>query len=98
MPTRRSELDLSGAAARIAERSFRPGVGDRVARACFAAATHALGRLGVSTATVDAVAAYADRYVARGRTPADDVLDRFQAAGGEWRPAEWMCAARYSEV
>jgi glutamate--cysteine ligase len=30
MPTRRSELDLAGAAARIAERSFRPGVGDRV--------------------------------------------------------------------
>jgi len=45
------------------------------ARACFAAASESLARTGASPATRDAVAAYAERYVARGRTPADDVLD-----------------------
>ncbi|MFF7468751.1 ergothioneine biosynthesis glutamate--cysteine ligase EgtA [Streptomyces sp. NPDC008092] len=48
----------------------------RAAVTCFAAALDALPRLGASAAVVAAVAAYADRYVARGRCPADDVLDR----------------------
>ncbi|SEF16932.1 ergothioneine biosynthesis glutamate--cysteine ligase EgtA [Streptomyces sp. Ag109_O5-10] len=48
----------------------------RAAVTCFAAALDALPRLGASTGVVAAVAAYADRYVARGRCPADDVLDR----------------------
>ncbi|MGW2721773.1 ergothioneine biosynthesis glutamate--cysteine ligase EgtA [Streptomyces sp. NPDC001492] len=48
----------------------------RAAVTCFAAALDALPRLGASTRVVDAVAVYADRYVHRGRCPADDVLDR----------------------
>lgn len=46
-----------------------------VAVACFAAALRALPGLGASTAVTDAVAAYQDRYVLRGRCPADDLLD-----------------------
>lgn len=46
-----------------------------VAAACFAAALRALPRLGATTGVVDAVAAYRDRYVARGRCPADELLD-----------------------
>ncbi|WP_046732986.1 ergothioneine biosynthesis glutamate--cysteine ligase EgtA [Streptomyces humi] len=48
----------------------------RAAVTCFDAAMDALPRLGASTRAVDAVAAYADRYVHRGRCPADDVLER----------------------
>ncbi|MGW6024153.1 ergothioneine biosynthesis glutamate--cysteine ligase EgtA [Streptomyces sp. NPDC055099] len=43
--------------------------------ACFAAAVDALPRLGASAEVCEAVAAYAERYVARGRCPADDLLD-----------------------
>ncbi|MGW2563973.1 ergothioneine biosynthesis glutamate--cysteine ligase EgtA [Streptomyces sp. NPDC001514] len=39
---------------------------------CFAVALEALPRLGASTSVTDAVAAYHDRYVLRGRCPADD--------------------------
>ncbi|MGW1884695.1 ergothioneine biosynthesis glutamate--cysteine ligase EgtA [Streptomyces sp. NPDC001970] len=39
---------------------------------CFAVALEALPRLGASTAVQEAVAAYHDRYVLRGRCPADD--------------------------
>ncbi|MEU6553836.1 ergothioneine biosynthesis glutamate--cysteine ligase EgtA [Streptomyces sp. NPDC046915] len=46
--------------------------------ACFAAALEALPRLGATTEVTDAVAAYSDRYVARGRCPADDMLDRLR--------------------
>ncbi|MGY3205792.1 ergothioneine biosynthesis glutamate--cysteine ligase EgtA [Streptomyces sp. TE5632] len=46
-----------------------------VATACFAAALRALPRLGATAEVVDAVAAYRDRYVARGRCPADELLD-----------------------
>ncbi|MET8679309.1 ergothioneine biosynthesis glutamate--cysteine ligase EgtA [Streptomyces sp. NPDC004647] len=42
---------------------------------CFAAAQEALPRLGASPAVQTAVADFTDRYVARGRCPADDVLD-----------------------
>ncbi|MEW2287505.1 ergothioneine biosynthesis glutamate--cysteine ligase EgtA [Streptomyces sp. NPDC047841] len=45
----------------------------RAAVTCFAAALDALPRLGASTGITDAVAAYTDRYVRRGRSPADDV-------------------------
>ncbi|MHB9863392.1 ergothioneine biosynthesis glutamate--cysteine ligase EgtA [Streptomyces sp. YIM S03343] len=48
----------------------------RAAMTCFAAALDALPRLGASTGVVAAVAAYSDRYVDRGRCPADDVLER----------------------
>ncbi|MGQ4386168.1 ergothioneine biosynthesis glutamate--cysteine ligase EgtA [Streptomyces sp. SAS_270] len=44
---------------------------------CFAAAAEALPRLGASAEVQDAVAEFTDRYVARGRCPADDLLSRF---------------------
>ncbi|MFF4841409.1 ergothioneine biosynthesis glutamate--cysteine ligase EgtA [Streptomyces collinus] len=43
---------------------------------CFEAALRALPRLGATPAVTDAVAAFSDRYVERGRCPADDLLDR----------------------
>jgi glutamate--cysteine ligase len=48
------------------------------AEACFTAAAQALPRLGAA-GLVEGVDAYLDRYVARGRTPADDVLDARRA-------------------
>ena len=52
-----------------------PGLAS-AARTCFAAALDALPRIGVDPT---ATAAFADRYVDRGRCPADDVLDRWTA-------------------
>lgn len=48
-----------------------------VAVTCFTAALGALPRLGATTEVTDAVAAYYERYVVRGRCPADDLLDEF---------------------
>ncbi|KWX01598.1 hypothetical protein LI90_2630 [Carbonactinospora thermoautotrophica] len=45
------------------------------ARACFAAAYAALPRLGAGPETTAAVARFLDRYVERGRCPADDRLE-----------------------
>ncbi|MDG9689222.1 ergothioneine biosynthesis glutamate--cysteine ligase EgtA [Streptomyces mutabilis] len=42
---------------------------------CFTAALAALPRLGATTGITDAVAGYLERYVLRGRCPADDLLD-----------------------
>jgi glutamate--cysteine ligase len=54
------------------------GLADPALRAaadgCFVAVLDALPRLGTDAATIDAVAAFHDRYVARGRCPADDLL------------------------
>ncbi|MBK3562914.1 MULTISPECIES: ergothioneine biosynthesis glutamate--cysteine ligase EgtA [unclassified Streptomyces] len=55
-----------------------------VALVCFATALEALPRLGASAEVVDAVRAYFDRYVIRGRCPADDLLDRVR--GTDSRP------------
>lgn len=44
---------------------------------CFAAAARALPRLGATAAVRRAVAEFTDRYVARGRCPADDLLLQF---------------------
>lgn len=52
-----------------------PGLAS-AARTCFAAALHALPRLGVDPS---ATAAFADRYVDRGRCPGDDVLEAWTA-------------------
>ncbi|MEW1632549.1 ergothioneine biosynthesis glutamate--cysteine ligase EgtA [Streptomyces sp. NPDC093801] len=49
------------------------------ATACFAAAQEALPRLGAEPYVREAVAAFADRYVRRGRCPADDVDDALVA-------------------
>ncbi|NUP16261.1 MAG: ergothioneine biosynthesis glutamate--cysteine ligase EgtA [Streptomyces sp.] len=57
----------------------RSGLSDpelhEVAVECFAAALDALPRLGATTEVTDAVAAFRDRYVSKGRCPADDLLD-----------------------
>ncbi|WP_448317171.1 ergothioneine biosynthesis glutamate--cysteine ligase EgtA [Streptomyces sp. CO7] len=45
------------------------------AAVCFAAALEALPRLGAGAEVVDAVGEFTERYVARGRCPADDLLD-----------------------
>ncbi len=62
----------------------RDGLADpelrEAAAVCFAAALDALPRLGAATAVVDRVAAFRDRYVARGRCPADDLLDAWRAS------------------
>ncbi|MFJ3334934.1 ergothioneine biosynthesis glutamate--cysteine ligase EgtA [Streptomyces sp. NPDC086766] len=45
---------------------------------CFDAAIEALPRLGATPGVTAAVAAYHDRYVRKGRCPADDLLDRLR--------------------
>jgi glutamate--cysteine ligase len=59
-------------------RAARYGLADpalaAAARACFDHAVAGLARLGVSAEVRGAVADFADRYVHRGRSPADDVL------------------------
>ncbi|MFD9391904.1 ergothioneine biosynthesis glutamate--cysteine ligase EgtA [Streptomyces sp. NPDC060000] len=62
-----------------------------VAVACFTTAVRALPRLGATEAVTDAVTDYLERYVRRGRTPADDQLDRLRgkdtrAYGKDLRP------------
>jgi glutamate--cysteine ligase len=60
----------------------RHGLGHPVfadaARSAFDAALQAMVRLGTDATTVLAVEAFVDRYVARGRCPADDRLDAWQ--------------------
>lgn len=65
--------------------AFRSGLRHPViadaASACFAAALDAMPRLGADAGTIAATAAYLDRYVARGRCPADDLLETHALAG-----------------
>ncbi|MFI5793030.1 ergothioneine biosynthesis glutamate--cysteine ligase EgtA [Streptomyces sp. NPDC051677] len=49
-----------------------------VAVACFTTALRALPRLGADDGVMDAVTDYFNRYVLKGRTPADDQLDRLR--------------------
>ncbi|MFI1164592.1 ergothioneine biosynthesis glutamate--cysteine ligase EgtA [Streptomyces sp. NPDC020801] len=62
----------------------RSGLADRelheAAVTCFDAAVEALPRLGATTEVTDAVRAFQDRYVRKGRCPADDLLDRLRGA------------------
>lgn len=62
-------------------RAARRGLTDPELRAtaavCFSAALEALPRLGADDAVRAAVAAFTDRYVLRGRCPADDMLDAY---------------------
>ena len=51
------------------------------ARACFGAALDALPRLGADPATVASTAEFIDRFVARSRCPADDLLDDWRGDG-----------------
>lgn len=59
--------------------AFRSGLSApplaEAARACFAAALEALPRRGVDARTIADAARFYDRYVARGRCPADDALE-----------------------
>ena len=48
----------------------------RAAEDCFDLALAALPRLAAPVRATNAVAAFADRYVRRGRCPADDLLDQ----------------------
>ncbi|MGP2441476.1 ergothioneine biosynthesis glutamate--cysteine ligase EgtA [Streptomyces sp. JW3] len=52
------------------------------AAGCFAAALGALPRLGADARVTAAVTAYMERYVARGRCPADDLLDEYRKDTG----------------
>ncbi|PRY32946.1 glutamate-cysteine ligase family protein [Pseudosporangium ferrugineum] len=65
------------------ERAARDGLSDphlaAAAKLCFLAAYESLARQGVSRDLRDAVAAFVERYVMRGRCPADDVLERATA-------------------
>jgi len=65
------------------ERAARDALTDPLlaaaARECFVAAYAALARQGVARDLRDAVADFTERYVLRGRCPADDVLDRATA-------------------
>ena len=58
------------------------------AQAVFPAALSGLGRLGADRATVAAAEAFHDRFVARGRCPADDPAPtpevELAGAGPEW--------------
>lgn len=54
---------------------------------CFTAAVEALPRLGATAAVTDAVHVYLERYVLRGRCPADDLLDQLTRADGALAPA-----------
>ncbi len=64
------------------------------AQACFRIALDALVRMGASRSTVEVVGAYLDRYVERGRCPADDVLDHWRRTGAPLLPDDhsWTAA------
>jgi glutamate--cysteine ligase len=74
-----AEAATAGLSGRLWERAARDGLTDpalaAAARACFLAAYAALARQGVARPVRDAVADFIERYVLRGRCPADDVLD-----------------------
>jgi glutamate--cysteine ligase len=82
-------LDATAATAHLAgesglwERAARGALTDPVlaaaARDCFIAAYAALARQGAPRSLRDAIADFTERYVLRGRTPADDILDRTAA-------------------
>ncbi|WP_068923321.1 ergothioneine biosynthesis glutamate--cysteine ligase EgtA [Planobispora rosea] len=66
-------------------RAARCGLRDplmrRAAEVCFRAAVEALPRLGAPAGLVGEVAAFADRYVTSGRSPADDLMDLVSSPG-----------------
>ncbi|MER5731480.1 ergothioneine biosynthesis glutamate--cysteine ligase EgtA [Streptomyces sp. NPDC002138] len=56
------------------------------ARACFRAAAEALPRLGADTAVRDAVGAFTERFVARGRCPADEAEEAWGSSAASAPP------------
>lgn len=65
---------VAGAWSRAARYALEPPELAAAARACFDAALQALPELQTEQQLVDIVEEYADRYVSRGRSPADDAL------------------------
>ena len=58
------------------------------ARECFAAASETMADIGAGPELTDAVAEYVERFVARGRTPADDRLEAFARTGSTLLPED----------
>ncbi|WP_030247280.1 MULTISPECIES: ergothioneine biosynthesis glutamate--cysteine ligase EgtA [unclassified Streptomyces] len=77
LPAPHNPLWLDAARTGLADTELR-----EVAVSCFTAALDALPRLGASPEVTAAVTAHLDRYVVRGRCPADDLLDRQRATDG----------------
>ncbi|GHJ42143.1 ergothioneine biosynthesis glutamate--cysteine ligase EgtA [Streptomyces sp. TS71-3] len=75
-PAPRNALWLAAARHALADRELH-----EAAVVCFAAALDALPRIGAGTAVLDAVGAYNERYVVRGRCPADELMDRYTQQG-----------------
>ncbi|MGV9991774.1 ergothioneine biosynthesis glutamate--cysteine ligase EgtA [Streptomyces sp. NPDC003374] len=75
-PAPHNALWVEAARSALADSELR-----EAAAGCFRAALEALPRLGATTEVTDAVAAFEDRYVRRGRCPADDLLDRLSRSG-----------------
>jgi glutamate--cysteine ligase len=64
-----------------ARRALRDPTFASTADRCFTAALDGLARLGAPAAVIDPVVEYQERYVTRGRCPADDLLDEFDRTG-----------------
>ncbi|CAM5647181.1 Glutamate--cysteine ligase EgtA OS=Streptomyces violarus OX=67380 GN=egtA PE=3 SV=1 [Streptomyces violarus] len=77
LPAPHNPLWLDAARSGLADAELR-----EVAVTCFTAALDALPRLGATPEVTDAVTDYLDRYVVRGRSPADDLLDRQRGTDG----------------
>ncbi|MER5491497.1 ergothioneine biosynthesis glutamate--cysteine ligase EgtA [Streptomyces sp. NPDC002490] len=75
-PAPGSELWLTAAREALGDPELREAAG-----VCFDAALSALPRLGASAGVTSAVAAYADRFVHRGRCPADESIEGFAPRG-----------------
>jgi glutamate--cysteine ligase len=73
----------------------RPELAD-AARFAFAAALEAMVRLGTDATTVLAVEAFVDKYVARGRCPADDRLEAWEADETLFPQADQFVAATWA--
>ncbi|MEU5367321.1 ergothioneine biosynthesis glutamate--cysteine ligase EgtA [Streptomyces sp. NPDC005925] len=81
MPAPHNPLWLAAARYGLADCELR-----EVAVGCFGAALEALPRMGATEEVTGAVAAYLDRWVARGRCPADDLLDLLLPASRDGAP------------
>lgn len=78
----RESLAVLAAGPALAERAARDAMADpelaTTAKACFGAAIGSLGRLGAAGLR-PALESFAERYPDRGRSPADDTLDEWEA-------------------
>ncbi|HEY3723153.1 MAG TPA: ergothioneine biosynthesis glutamate--cysteine ligase EgtA [Acidimicrobiia bacterium] len=72
---------LAGRWADAARDGLRDADFAAAAKDCFGAARRALGRLGARRDITDILELYRERYVDRGRCPADDLLESWQTTG-----------------